>query len=59
MSKLKQRADAIRIIENVLRNHYDYPATTIMMHLEDNGFVKFEDKQPEIEIHPDGVKEVD
>lgn len=34
---LARRGELIKIIEHVLKNHYDYPAVTILMHLEDAG----------------------
>ena len=34
---LERRKELIQLIEDVLRNHYDYPAQTILMKLEDAG----------------------
>ena len=33
----ERRGELVQIIEDVLRNHYDYPANTILMKLEDAG----------------------
>lgn len=47
MDRKQQIAKAVEIIEQVLRNSYDYPALKIIQNLEDAGFIKLTETQTE------------